>query len=314
MNLFSTDVFLHTVGDLGFPGRPRSIELVRVGTHRFRLLVVEGRHILTQWPFLDFFQPLPEEEPGLPARRLGYLPVASVLTLPAEAYQAEHHGPEHLPSPFIDWRRFPTWEAFQALVHQRIGNLGPDSRRKRRKLEKDLGPVRFLFHDERPEVFATCLRWKSSQYLASGYRDLFASPSNVELFRRLAAAGVVRISSLSAGSRLLAVHLGALYEGRCYWWVPAYDPEVGKYSPGRLMLEDLLEHSYRAGHHEFDFLIGEEAYKWHYATHTRVAGPLGTPPLRLRAERLAKARMKAVLQRYPQVWERAQALKRRLAR
>jgi hypothetical protein len=313
MNVFSTSVFLDTVADLGFPGRPHALEIVRVGSHRFRLLVVDGRRVVTEWPFLDFFEPLPEDMPGLPRRTLGYLPVASVRSLPAEAWRPEEHAPGDLPSPYVDWTRFARWEDFTALVSSRVGNLFPDSRRKRRKLERDLGPVRFTFHDERPEVFDTCLRWKSAQYLASGYRDLFADARNVALFRRLAAAGLVRVSSLTAGERLVAVHLGALHEGRFYWWVPAYEPEAGRYSPGRLMLEALLEHGYRAGHHEFDFLIGEEDYKWHYATHTRVAGPLGTPPLSLRARRVAQARVKALLQRFPWLWERARALKRRMS-
>lgn len=312
MNVFSSSPFLETVADLGFPGRSHAIEIVRVGPERFRLLVIDGHHVVTEWPFLDFFEPLPEDMPGLPRRTLGYLPLAAVRSLPAEEWRPEDQGPQYLPSPYVDWTRFPKWEDFTALVSSRIGNLLPDSRRKRRKMERDLGPVRFVFHDERPEVFDTCLRWKSAQYLASGYKDLFADARNVALFRRLAAAGVVRVSSLSAGERLVAVHLGALHEGRCSWWVPAYDTEAGRYSPGRLMLEELLEYSYRAGHHEFDFLIGEEDYKWHYATHTRVAGPYGTPPLSLRARRVAKEQVKAVLQRYPWLWERARELKRRL--
>jgi hypothetical protein len=314
MNIFSSPQFLETVADIGFPGRPRAIETVRVGTHRFRLLVVDGRRVVTRWPFLDFVEPLPEDEPGLPTRTLGYLPLASVLTQPAQGWKPEEHGPGVEPSPFVDWTRFARWEDFVALVQGRIGNLFPDSRRKRRKLERDVGPIRFLFHDERPEVLDTCVRWKSAQYIATGLRNMFADGRNVELFRRLAAAGLVRVSSLHAGDRLVAVHLGALHERRCYWWVPAYDPELGRYSPGRLMLEDLLEHSYRSGHAEWDFLIGNEDYKWHYATGNRVVAPLGTPPLSLRAGRLAKSGIKSVLQRSPWLWERAQALKRRLRR
>src|SRR5207247_3960145 len=42
---------------------------------------------------------------------------------------------------------------------------------------------------------------------------------------------------------------------------------------------EILRESHVRGYAEFDFLIGGELYKWHYATQTRVIGPLGTPPL-----------------------------------
>jgi hypothetical protein len=311
MNIFSTDAYLTTLAEVYFPGKPHSIELYRCEGKVFRLLSVDGQ-IISTWAFLDFVQPLDSAEG--PAQELGYLPKAVLRTTRAEDRPAVGEAPEVLPSPFVDWKLFATWADFENVVKARIGNLFPDSRRKRKKLERDLGPVRFVFDDERPEVFERCVRWKSSQYVATGLKDMFADPLNVEMFRQLHQKKVVVVSSLSAGDTLVAVHFGGLADNRHYWWVPAYDPAQSKYSPGRLMLEAILEESYRAKHSEFDFLIGDEAYKWHYATHNREVGGLGTTPLKLRLRKEAKKQIKQALARYPRLLAAASEWKRRLSR
>ncbi len=309
MNFFSTDVYLQTLADVYFAGKNCRVVNARVENQLFRLLMVDGQPI-TRWAFLDFLQPLENVRDDAADRDIGYLPKAVLRTHEVTARPELPPG-EH-PSPFIDWSRFESWSAFEAFVGARIGNLFPDSRRKRKKLERELGPIRFELDDRRPEVLEQCLVWKSSQYVATGLQDMFADPRNADLFRVLQKRGAVVVSSFSAGERLLAAHFGALADERLYWWVPAYDPAFGKYSPGRLMLEDLMKASLERKHREFDFLIGDETYKWHYATHNRVIGALGTPPLSLRLKTAAKQYAKKALARHPKLLETARGWKARL--
>jgi len=310
-NLFTTDAFLETAGELFHPGRTHSIEVCRAGGLLLRLLVLDDEEVMERAPFYDFPQPLAGPHQG-PLRELAHFPRTVVATTTVEARVPEAKG--YQPAPYIDWTRFPAWTDFTALVGARIGNLFPDSRRKRKKLARDLGELRFVFDDERPHVFDACLRWKSAQYVASGLPDLFAVRQNVELFHRLRARRAVVVSSLSAGDTLVAVHLGGLADNRHYWWVPAYDVAYAKYSPGRLLLEDILQASHALGHAEFDFLIGDEAYKFHYATHNRVIGPVGVPPLKAQLLAEAKTRAKRVLERSPRALALARQLKKRLGR
>ncbi|MHB8878029.1 MAG: GNAT family N-acetyltransferase [Myxococcaceae bacterium] len=307
MNLFSTDLFLRTLAEVRYPGRRHELGLYRVGGRVFRLLAVDGEPV-TEAPFLDFFQPLEGGTAG-PVRDLAYLPRAVLETTPAEE---RTRAPLHSPSPYVDWTQFADWPAFEGSVSARIGNLLPDSARRTRKLVRDLGPLRFLLQDPRPEVFERCLSWKSAQYRASGLPDLFADGANVRLFRELARKGAVLVTSLSAGDTLLAVHLAGFADNRLYWWVPAYDPGQAKYSPGRLLLLESLRESQRRGHAEFDFLIGDEGYKWHFATHNRAIGELGNPPLSQWLKRQAARRLTSALEPYPAALEAARAVKRRL--
>jgi hypothetical protein len=310
-NLFSSDVFLRTLGEVYFAGRRSEPGLFAVDGRVYRLLVVDGAPI-TSWPFVDFFEPLLAVEG--PARALGYLPGVALEICSAEHWQSRPPTAGLSPSPFVEWARFERWDDFAAHVSARAGNRFGDFRRPREKLVKALGDVELRLDDRRPETLELGMKWKSAQFLAAGHRDPFADAENRRLFTLLQARDLVHVSSLSAGGRVVAVHLGASHEGCLYYWLPSYDPEVGKLSPGRVMMESLLRASFERGDQEFDFLIGDEAYKWRYATHARVIGDAGVPPLRLRLERELKRRVKQALRGMPWLLERWPRLKERASR
>jgi CelD/BcsL family acetyltransferase involved in cellulose biosynthesis len=212
----------------------------------------------------------------------------------------------------VDWSRFASWEQFLQVLRERPGYRLQDTQRRRRKVQREIGTLRFVVHDGNPAVFEQCVRWKSAQYVATGFKDLFADKRNVELFRELLRRDLLTISALYAGERLGAVHLGVIFEGRFYSWVPVYDPQLHQYALGRLLLEEILAYSYRAGHAQFDFSVGGEPYKFCYATHVRVVEPAGKRPISLAATRAAKRGVKTVLTRFPGVWQWTEPLRRAL--
>jgi hypothetical protein len=309
VNIFTTDAYLETLGTVFFPKRRWAIELRRVQGRVLRLLVLDGRTAVRRAPFYDFPQPL-EAVPEQPVTALSYFPRTVLCTNALEAHVARAPGTQ--PSPFIEWKRFADAKAFERHAEQ-AGARSSDSRRQRRRLEQTAGALRFAFDDPSEAVFTTALAWKSSQYLASGYPDLFARPQCVELFRQLRRRGVLVVNSLHAGSTLIAAHLGSLHDGRFTWWVPSYDPAFGTWSPGRLLLEDALRESQARGHTEFDFLIGDERYKYQYATHERVIGPLGTPGLVEQLGLDARVRVRALLAQSPRVGQLVRSVRARFA-
>ena len=309
-NVFSSPAFLESLAVARFPGKRCTVETVRVEGRPFRLLVVNGRPV-TSVPWLDFLEPL-DEAATAADRALGYLPWCALETLSADAWnEGAGASPERMPSPFVDWTPYASYTAFD----ERGGSVrnAADQRRRLRRIEKALGPVRYTYHDTDASAFDRCIAWKRAQYRATEIGgDPLADPAAVRLFRELDTRGLLAVSTLRAGDVLLAVHIGAMWEGRLYWWLPAYDTEHAKLSPGRALLELLLEDSCARGHREFDFLLGDEPYKWSYATHTRVVGPLGTPPLALRARRLAERGIKRALKASPRLFDAARQLRQRL--
>jgi hypothetical protein len=312
LNFFSSDEFLTSLADVYAPGRRFRIGFYRTDGRLFRLLSFGGHAPVTRWDFLDSVEPF-EGRPDGPVEPLAYLPLAVLGTdeVTALPEHAEDTGPL-FPAPYVDWSLFDDWKAFQDHFAHRRPSLVRDSRQKRRHLESEIGPLSFVLHDARPAVFDQCIAWKSAQYLRTGVRDMFSRAQSAELFRRLERKGVLLVSSLSAGGRLLAVHFGALSEARFYSWIAAYDPSLGRYSPGRLLLEDLLRERQARGDHEFDFGIGNSDYKWHYATHNRTIGPLGRPRAAARLGRRARSSVKRVLQHWPGLLSRVQRLRLRL--
>lgn len=117
--------------------------------------------------------------------------------------------------------------------------------------------------------------------------------------------------ALSVLLPLLPAHLGGLADGRLYWWVPASDAALTHYSPGRLLLEDLLQASHARLHAEFDVHIGDDAYTFHSATHSRVIGPVGVPPLGEQLRHEAHRWAKRWLAASPRVTTWLQRLRRR---
>lgn len=311
MNIFTTDAFLETAGASFFPGRKHRIEVCRLAGQRLRLLVLDGHEVVGRMPFYDFPQPLDDAQ-GPVDREIFHLPRTVLRTV-------ELHGEPHgkiegtQPSPYIEWKKHGSWAEWEAAWKANPLPKSFDGARQRRKLERDVGPIRFELDDTRPAVFDACVQWKSSQYVASGFTDMFANPRHVSFFKRLRDRGVLLVSSLCAGDSLLAVHFGSLNDQRFGWWIPTYDPKFARFSPGRILLDELMKASFARGDLEFDFLIGDENYKFLYATHNRVIGAVGTPPLKEVLFTKAKATAKALLSMSPRALELARSLQKKLA-
>ena len=149
---------------------------------------------------------------------------------------------------------------------------------RRRKAEREFGPIRVEFTDPDGERFATLQAWKSAQYRASGLTDLFAEAWTARVIERAAKrrfgpmTGLV--ASLYLGDRLAAVETGLVAFGTYHSWIPAYDPEFRSVSPGLILLEAIAEAAPRLDMGRIDLGHGHLDYKRHYGDFTQavVAG------------------------------------------
>ena len=64
-------------------------------------------------------------------------------------------------------------------------------------------------------------------------------------------------------------HFGFCYGDRFLYYKPAFEPDLAKLSPGVFLLEHLLQTAVKENAREFDFLIGDQPYKYRFATATR---------------------------------------------
>ena len=144
---------------------------------------------------------------------------------------------------------------------------GNDLGRKARKIERELGPLKFVIDSSDPEDLRTLLGWKSDQYRRTGRYDRFDEPWIVELISQLFAyrpAGrgfCGLLSMLYAGDKPVAGHFGLAYGGVLAHWFPAYDSRYAKYSPGLLQLLEMTRQAPGLGVSSIDLGKGAARYK-----------------------------------------------------
>lgn len=304
-SFYASTAYLDVAARTYFDGRPTSIEYVRVDGDIFRLLVVNGTKLVSDLEFVDYHQPVAPPPDGARVRPGGYL--KSVVREVAESSEWESIArPDLEPAPFVDWSMFATYGDYEKFLKARRKGLFNEQRRRRRRLTEAFGQLDFCMHDERDDVLDTAIEWKTQQLRATGARNYLADARNIRHFEILRDRGLLTASTLRVDGRLLSVWLGFVHDGVWSGWIFAYDPDpaLRKYSVGKQLLHSMLEESFRLGHREFDFSIGDEDYKWFFATHARILGPVGQPPLgervRLGAGR-AKRSAKAALERHPKL-------------
>lgn len=103
-----------------------------------------------------------------------------------------------------------------------------------------------------------------SQFLDPAQRDFYCSLVT-EAFRH----GWLRFDVLLLDGVPLAFHFGFEYRDRFLYYKPTFDVRHAARSPGKLLLEYLLDDAIERGLEEFDFGVGAEAYKFRFANRIR---------------------------------------------
>src|SRR6185369_1676376 len=125
-------------------------------------------------------------------------------------------------------------------------------------------------------IVETLFRWKSEQYDRTGVPDIFECQWIRDLLDNILKHnsedfGAV-VSVLYAGDTLAAIHLGMRSRGVLHTWFPAYNIELGRYSPGTLQWIETIKSAGSWGIRHIDLGKGEEPYKRRLMTGaTRVA-------------------------------------------
>jgi CelD/BcsL family acetyltransferase involved in cellulose biosynthesis len=141
--------------------------------------------------------------------------------------------------------------------------------RKRRKIERELGPLRFVPHVTDRRVLEQLFEWKSAWCRSAGVEDVFREPWIRALVSSLLdcegedCRGV--LSALYAGERVVAIHMGPRSSHVWHWWFPTYDADLAPFSPGLLMLLHMIESAQTSGLSQIDFGTGPEAFKRRFA-------------------------------------------------
>ena len=165
------------------------------------------------------------------------------------------------------------YEAYMQQDHRGNHRLIRSTLQKRRKMEREQGELEFVFGSSDHRALTTLLGWKSAQYKRNGRFDRFSRPWIAGVVEDLAWSDDPTcrgsLSTLSAGGRLVAAHVGMRTASKLSLWFPAYDPEFAPYSPGVQLFLFMAEGAAEQGIGLLDLGVGTETFKqslasWYY--------------------------------------------------
>ena len=101
-----------------------------------------------------------------------------------------------------------------------------------------------------------------SQFLDSAPRAMMRA-----LVEELDPARQLRFCALELDGRAIAYHFGFQRAGKLIFYVPTFDVNYWGDSPGDVLLRNLFKYAQKEKLSEFDFSIGDEAYKERFANY-----------------------------------------------
>lgn len=176
----------------------------------------------------------------------------------------------HSNSPRADLRQgLAAWEAEVGAQTKALKTLA----RKERKIVRELGDLRFELNDPDDAAWDIFTDWKDANLRGQGGRGFLVDGWDADLISALRGqdtgkcAGV--FSTLYAGDRLVAAHFGIRSARAWHWWFPAYDPDLGNYSAGLILMVRCIARAAEDGVAEFDFGRGTQRYKMEFSNRAR---------------------------------------------
>lgn len=140
-----------------------------------------------------------------------------------------------------------------------------DCDKKRRKAERDAGPVVFTPYSRSEAAFNQLIDWKRAQYVATGQTDIFAMDWTRRLLTDLFASRDPdfggALFTLHIGDRLAAAHLHLRGRHTIHGWIIAHDPAFEKLSPGILLFQSILRWMDETPYHRLDLGPGDYRFK-----------------------------------------------------
>lgn len=140
-----------------------------------------------------------------------------------------------------------------------------ETKRKSEKMGEQVGRLRFTVNSSNPDILRQLLVWKSEQCRRTGTVDFFAIPWCARLIERIHKVDKPEfggiLACLHAGDTLAAAHFAMYSHQVWHSWFPAYNHELEEYSPGFILLLEMINAASAHGIKHIDLGKGLSLYK-----------------------------------------------------
>jgi CelD/BcsL family acetyltransferase involved in cellulose biosynthesis len=165
-----------------------------------------------------------------------------------------------------------TWRDYLSLVGKNMrSNL---SRYPRRLAESfDVEYHRVTSPDTLDRTLAALFDLHTRRWRKRGLPGVLFSPRRQEfhraLCRRLLEVDRLRLFALRLDGQEVAVLLNYFHAGKYFFFIGGFDPDYFRWSVGTVLFAYAIQHAIEEGAREFDFLRGEEEYKYRLGAQNR---------------------------------------------
>ena len=136
------------------------------------------------------------------------------------------------------------WDAFEAGRRAAGTEILKDMARKRRKIEREVGPVTFTAMSRSQAEFDRLMDWKRAHFRRTRQTDILAwrwvRNALEELFHSHDPEFGGMLSVLHVGDRMAAAQFNLRGPDEIHSWLIGHDDAIERYSPGLVMFNDLL--------------------------------------------------------------------------
>jgi CelD/BcsL family acetyltransferase involved in cellulose biosynthesis len=249
------------------------------------LAIRNGAARLLGEPYADYNGPLCLPEHAVDVLRTSFI---ALLNAPFPWTECIFNNlPEN--SPVLQLLMRPAWrlqEHFQTVfqyscpavrndgngIFERLARK--ESLRRRENRLRRQGNLTFRHIDNRQEIQARLDEFfaqHATRQALNGVRSQFLDAAPQAMIRALVAeldpVRELRFGALELNGRAIAYHFGFQHADKFFFYAPSFDVNHWDDSPGDVLLRHLFQYAQTEKLSEFDFTIGDEAYKDRYANH-----------------------------------------------
>ena len=138
-----------------------------------------------------------------------------------------------------------------------------ESYRKTKSLKK-IGKISYFFNDKKnaSDIINFVIGNKDKQFKKKKRKNIFYFKQNVQFIKNIHKFDFSCFCYLMLDKTIISAHIGYIYKDTFYHIMPTHDVSFNKYSPGYLLLENMLNNSLNLDEiNSFNFTIGSENYK-----------------------------------------------------
>lgn len=156
------------------------------------------------------------------------------------------------------------WDTYLAGINKKQRH---EIRRKLRRTEENAASIRWYIVEDKATLEQETEDFFSLMTL-DGEKNKFLTDEMREQLRSIIRwafdEGILQLSFFTIEGKKAAGYLCFDYKDRIWVYNSGYDPQFREFSPGWVLLSYLIQHAIKTGRHTFDFMRGDEDYKYRF--------------------------------------------------